>query len=235
LAVLKLKAAPRTIVGKKVRFLRRQEITPTHLYGHDVESLALQCDTKELQQIIAQAGRTRLISVEIEKDKKPRSVFIREVQRDAITGQLLHVDFYEVKKEEKITVDVPLAFVGEALALKGKGRILIHGITSLTIECLPELVPPQIEVDLSPLVDTEAMLLVKHIKLSPEIIVRNDPEQLVAKVSEVVVKEEVVAAPEVAVAAEAKVEAEAKAEAPAEEKKPGKAAEKPSEKTPPKP
>ena len=109
----RLKATHRTVLGKKTRFLRRQGMTPAHLYGHNVQSLALQCDTENLRDIIAHAGRTRLIDLEIDGDK-PKSVFVREIQRDAISRELLHVDFYQVKRTEKISVAVPIVLVGES-------------------------------------------------------------------------------------------------------------------------
>jgi len=224
-AVLKLKCTPRTVTGKKTRFLRRGGVTPTHLFGHGLESLALQCDTAELQRIISQAGMTRPITITIDNDKGPRSVFVREVQKAVLSRELLHVDFYEVKKGEKITVDVPLVFVGEALAMKGKGRILTTVMNTLPIECTPELIPPQIEVDISPLDDLDKAILVKDIKLNPEIAVKADPEQLVVKVSEFIIKEEEVA-PVVEVAAEAVPAEGAEGEAPAE----AKGAEAPGEK-----
>ena len=211
---LKLQAAPREVVGKKTSVLRRQGITPTHLFGHNLKSLTLQCDTNQLQSLIAQAGKTRLISLKIDTEKQARSVFVREVQRDAITRQLFHVDFYQVKKSEKIAVDVPIVFIGEAPALKGKGRMLAHGINSLSIACLPDNVPPQIEVNLSPLEEVEQAIHVRDIVLDPEITVNADPEQLVIKVSEALVKiEEEVPVEAEEIAAEAEVAEEAKAEA----------------------
>ena len=216
---LRLKATQRDVLGKKSRFLRRQGITPTHLYGNNIKSLALQCDAAELQHLLALAGRTRLISLEVD-GKQARSVFVREIQRDEVSRQLLHVDFYQVRKGEKITVDVPIVFVGEAPAMKEKGRMIAHGITSLSIECLPDSVPPQIEIDLSPLEDLEQAIHVKDIVLGADITVNDDPEQLVVKVSEAVVKEvveEVVAEEEEEVEAEAEAEVKAEAGAPAEE------------------
>ncbi len=203
---LTLPATNRSILGKKTRFLRRQGITPTHLFGHGLRSLALQCDTTNLQRIIAQAGATRPISLEIEGDKQPKMVFIREIQRNAITEQLLHVDFYQVKKTEKIKVDVPIVLVGEAPAMKEKGRSLTHGVTSLSIECLPAEVPPQIEVDLSQLEEVEQSIYVRDITLSPDITVTTDPDQLVVKVAQARVEVEEVVAEEVV--AEEKAEEE---------------------------
>jgi large subunit ribosomal protein L25 len=214
---LTLKAAKREVLGKKTRFLRRQGITPTHLFGHNVKSMALQCDTAKLQRIISQAGMTKPVSLKIEDGKQSRSVFIREIQRDEVSRVLLHVDFYQVRKGEKMRVDVPIILVGEAPALKGKGRMLVHGITSLPIECLPDNLPSQIEVDISPLEEVEQAIHVGDIVLAPDVMVHADPEQLVVKVSEAVVKAEEVE--EVAEEEEEEeVAAAAEAEEPAEEK-----------------
>ena len=224
---LTLQVAKRNVLGKKNRFLRHQGITPAHLFGHDIESQALQCDTRQLKQIIAHAGMTRLISLRIDGEKQPKSVFVREVQRDVFGKQLLHVDFYQVKKGEKITVDIPIVLLGEAPAMRGKGRMLTHGITSLSVECLPENVPPRIEVDISQLKELEQVIQVKDIALGPDITVHADPEQLVVKVTEVVVKEEVV---EAVAVAEAAAEVAAEAGAPAGEAAAKPTAESPSEK-----
>lgn len=214
---LTLQASKREILGKKARFLRRQGITPAHLFGHALESLALQCDTPKLQRLIARAGMTRLITLGIEGDKQPRSVFIREIQREPCSGELIHVDFYQVRKTEKIRVDVPIILVGEAPAMKEKGRTLTYSLTSLSVECLPDKLPPQIEVDLSPLVEVEQAIFVRDITLDPEVTVMNEADQMVVKVSEVRMEkvEEVVAE---AVVAEEAVAEEGEAGAPAEEK-----------------
>jgi large subunit ribosomal protein L25 len=210
---LTLKASKRSTLGKKTRFLRRQGITPAHLFGHGVKSISLQCNTTDLQRMIAQAGTARLVSLEIEGDKQPRSVLIREIQREVIGGALLHVDLFQIRKTERLKAEVPIILVGEAPALKFKERTLMHGITSLDIECLPDKLPPQIEVDISSLEEPEQAILVKDLILDPDIHVATDPDQPVVKVSEArvaMVEEEV--AGEEAVAAE-----EGKAEAPAEE------------------
>ncbi|TET26169.1 MAG: 50S ribosomal protein L25 [Dehalococcoidia bacterium] len=209
---LTLSAAKRSILGKKTRFLRRQGITPTHLFGHNISSSALQCETDKLKRIIAQAGRTRLISLEVEDDKQPRTVFIREIQRDAVSDQLLHVDFYQVKKTEKIKVDIPIVLVGEAPAMKEKDRILTHGVTSLSIECLPDKLPPQIEVDLSPLEEIGQAIYIRDLAISPDITVTTDSNQLVVKIAEARV-EEVVEEEVAAEAAPEEAEGEAAPEA----------------------
>jgi large subunit ribosomal protein L25 len=99
--------------------------------------------------------------------------------------------------------------------MKGKGRMLSHGISELSIACLPDKVPPQIEVDISVLEELDQSLHVKDVVLDPDITVHDDPEQLLVKVTEITVKEEVVeeaAAEEEGEAAEGEAGAEAKAE-----------------------
>lgn len=205
---LTLKVTNRDVLGKKTRFLRRQGISPVHLFGHSVKSLALQCDTAQLNHIIAQAGTTKLINLEIDEEKHPRSVFIREIQRNAGNRDLLHVDFYQIRKKERIKVEVPIVLVGEAPALKSKGSSLMQTLDTLSIESLPDKLPPQIEVDLSSLEEVGQTVHVRDILLSPDITLNTDPDQLVVKVSEarVEVVEEVVE--EVEAEAEVKAEAE---------------------------
>jgi large subunit ribosomal protein L25 len=213
---LALTAAKREVFGKKNRFLRRRGITPAHLFGHSLESLSLQCDTAELKKIVAHAGTTRLVSLNIDGEKGPKSIFVREIQRDALGKNLLHVDFYQVRKGEKMTTDVPIVLVGEAPVMKAKGRLLSRGITELSIECLPEKVPPQIEVDIGNLLELEQAIHVKDIVLDPDITVNDDPEQMVVKVTEVVIKieeEKPVVAEEVVAEGEEEVEAAEKPEA----------------------
>jgi len=180
---IELQTTNRETLGKKVRFLRRQGITPVHLFSRDVESVALQCDTAQLQHALAQAGKTRLISLSLDKAKKPRNVVVREVQKDPLTGELLHVDFYQVRMAEKIRVEVPIVLVGEAPALKLKENILAHDLNSLTIESLPDEIPPSVELDISSLVDTGQTIRVKDIVLGDGVTVLNDPEHIAVKIS----------------------------------------------------
>ena len=214
---LKLQANKRSVLGKKTRFLRRQGITPTHLFGHSLESIPLQCDTANLQRVVSRAGKTRLISLKIEEDKKPRNVFIREIQRNVFTGTLLHVDFYQIRMEEKIKADIPIILVGEAPAMKEKGRILIHTLDNLSIECLPDKLPPQLEIDLSLLEDLDQAIHVRDIAFGPDITLITDPDQMVVKVSEVHVEKVEEVEEGVVEEVEEEVAAEDKAEVPVEE------------------
>ena len=198
---IELLANTREVLGKKVRFLRREGNTPVHLFGHSIASEALQCDTARLQRVLAQAGKTRLIGLKLDKAKNPRNVVVREVQKEPLTRELLHVDFYQVSMAEKMRVDVPIVPVGKAPALKLKENFVIQELTSLAIECLPDEIPNSIELDMSSLTEAEQTIFVKDITLDEGLTVLNNPEQLVVKISarhavEEVVEEEKVEAPE---------------------------------------
>lgn len=210
---IELVCKTREVLGKKVAALRRQGITPVHLFGHGLDSQTLECDSTELRKVLAESGSTRLIDLKIDKAKQSKKVLAREVQRNPIRGELLHVGFYQVRMEEKVRLEIPIVLVGEAPALKQKGNVLAHELTSLNIECLPDAIPNKIEVDLSPLTEEGQAIHVRDIKVAAGITIIDHPEQLVARVSVPRVKEEV------------KAEALAEAAAPAEAAEGVKAAE----------
>jgi len=210
---IELKVANREILGKKVKHLRRQGITPVHVFGHGIQSLALQCDTKELERVLSQAGQTKLINLKLAKEKKRRTVVVREFDRDWRRGELVHVDFYQVKMEEKIRLEVPVVLVGESPALESKANMLDHELGTLTVECLPARIPSRIEVDVSSLAELDQTIRVKDVSLDKDIAVLNNPDLVVVKISlRPVEKVEEKVAEEV-VEAEAKAEAEVAEEA----------------------
>ena len=204
---IELKATNREILGKKVKHLRRRGITPVHVFGHGIESLALQCDTSELDRVLGQAGQTRLITLKLAKEKKPRTVVVREYDRDWRRGELVHVDFYQVRMEEKIRLEIPVVLVGEAPALKAKTNMLEHELGTLTIECLPAKIPNSVEIDISALTELDQAIRVKDVTLDKDVTILNNPDLVVAKISPRPVEKIEEKVVEEAVAAEAEAEA----------------------------
>jgi large subunit ribosomal protein L25 len=88
-----------------------------------------------------------------------------------------------VKSKEKIMVEVPLVLLGEAPALETTGNTLMQELDTLTVECLPAKIPAEIELDISSLTEPEQAIRVKDIELGQGIIVLNDPESAVVKIS----------------------------------------------------
>ncbi|MBI3931380.1 MAG: 50S ribosomal protein L25 [Chloroflexi bacterium] len=195
---IELKTANREILGKKVRFLRRQGITPLHLFGHGIESVALQSETANLRRVLAEAGKTRIVSLKLNNEKIPRNVMVREVQIEPLTGGLLHVDFYQVRMAEKVKVEIPVILLGEAPVLKLKENMLVQELSILTVECLPAKIPASVAVNLSSLTEPEQVVRVKDLELDKEVTALRDPEVVVVRISsrpvEVVEKEREAAA-----------------------------------------
>ena len=180
---VELRASGRKLLGKKVRFLRRQGITPVHLFGHDTEPLALQCDTTQLEHVLTHSGKTRLIGLKLDRAKKLRSVVVREVQKHPLSGEIIHVDFYQVSMTEKIKVDVPITLIGEAPALRLKGTMLVRELSRLNVECLPDSIPANVQVDISSLAEEDQSIHVKDISLDEGITVLDDPEHVIVRVA----------------------------------------------------
>jgi large subunit ribosomal protein L25 len=209
MADLALNARPRTVLGKKVKALRRQGVTPANIYGHNVESVAIEADTHDLTAIIRRAGRTALVQLTVTGERAPRSVLIRQYTRRATTDDLLHVDFFQVSMREKLTVDIPLTLSGNAPAVEQYDAIVVQALESVSVQCLPTDIPSHIDVDISSLVDTASTIFIRDLRAPAGVEIMTDGDVPVVSVS----AKTAVAEEEAAEAAEAEEAAEAAAEA----------------------
>lgn len=194
-----LKATTRDILGKKVKQLRARGITPVHLYGHGIPSQALQVETAALERLLARASTSHLIDLTVD-GSGPVKVLVREVQRNPLNDRLLHVDFFQVRMEEEIEVEVPVNLVGEPAA---KWLIVEQVLHQLSIRCLPGNIPPGVEVDISHLAEPGQAITVADLNLGPGISVLHDTEEVVVRVEAPTAAEEEVPAAEEAAAEEA--------------------------------
>lgn len=181
--------------------MRRQGITPIHLYGKGTPSLNLQVDSALLRRLVLQAGGNTPVSVSVKGTSDDHFAFIREVQRHPVTGDILHVDFYQVPTAEVMRADVPIYLTGEAPAVRLNSGVLSQALHSIKVECLPLDVPPRVEVDVSGLEDFQKAIYISSINLGDSVTILNEPNELIVRVSppRVVVEEE---APTVAEAVE---------------------------------
>ncbi len=182
MAQVELIAEPRSVTGKKVRFLRRKGIIPANIFGHNVSSRAIQVDARVLQKAMSSAGTNTLISIKVATEAEPRMVLARRAQRDATSDAVLHVDFYQVAMTEKIRLSVPLVFESEAPGVVEQGGVLFHNIDAVEIACLPKDLIQRITVDVSELKAIGDAVHVRDLKASPGVEVLTEPEELVAKV-----------------------------------------------------
>ncbi|MBI4100492.1 50S ribosomal protein L25 [Candidatus Microgenomates bacterium] len=209
----KLTVEKRTILGKKVKKLRREGILPANIYGKDIKSLAVQLKDKEFETVFKEAGETGLVDVAVNGEVKP--VLIHNVQVEPLSNQYLHADFYQVNLKEKIKAMVPVVAVGEAKAVIDKVGIILQPLSEIEVEALPEDLPEKIEVNVEKLANLDEQIAVGDLKAPEGVEILTDPSQVVVKIAALVSKEaEELAAQEAAAAEAAKVASDAtKAEA----------------------
>ncbi len=182
MADLQLKVDPRTVTGKKVKALRREGILPAHLYGRDTESLSLQTETQTIVSLLRTASRNAIIDLQINGEGEARPVVLRSVQRNPVTDELVHVDFFQISLTELLRAEVPLVIVGQAPAVTVQGGVLLQTLDRLEVEALPTEIPEQIEVDVTGLEVLDAAIFVRDLTVPPNVEVLADQAQLVAKV-----------------------------------------------------
>src|SRR6266542_2601828 len=177
-----LNVAPRRVLGKKVKILRRGGLSPANIYGHNVESQAIQVGTDELKHVLKSAGRNEIVYLHLD-GHDPRPTFVRDIQQHPVTDAIQHVDFLQISLREKVRADVPIHLVGLSPAVDTYGGILMHGLDHVTVEALPTEVPSFLEIDVSPLTEINQALHVSDLDLPDGITLLTDVEQVVAKVA----------------------------------------------------
>lgn len=178
---LSLNASMRTALGKQASVIRRQDMLPAVLYGHGLESLPLQVDRKDFLKIFKKAGESTIITLDV--DGKQHPVLIQGVQEHFLHNQPIHVDFYAIRMDEKLTARIPIRFLGESPAVKNLGGILFKNLSEVEVECLPADLPPYVEVDISGLNSFEDMIRIADLKVSDKVKILVSQDSLVVNVN----------------------------------------------------
>ena len=213
-----LSVESRAVLGKKVAVLRRGGILPANVYGHGVASVSVQVSAADLGRTLREVAANEVIDLRVGGEAEIRPVVIHHIQRQPLTGGILHADFYQVSLREKMRADIPLVLVGQSEAVMTYSGVLLTGIEAVHIEGLPLDIPGHIEVDISSLAELDSALHVRDLNVPATLTVLSEPDVVVARVaSPRVVEEEEVVAPTEAEAAVAAGEAPAADESAEEE------------------
>jgi len=190
------------------RETRREGFIPAILYGPGYEPLPIKVERKSAEKIINQLRAHNVMGdLKISDGKEEKiKVILKDIQFDEITGEILHLDFYRVRMDKPVVMEVPINLVGESPGVE-KGGILEHELREIEIEVLPANIPEKIDVDISNL-DIGDSLLVKDIEVGEGIKILEDEEKVVVSIL----------APEVAEEEEKEEEVEAEPEVISEEK-----------------
>ncbi|MEA3374853.1 MAG: 50S ribosomal protein L25 [Chloroflexota bacterium] len=178
---VELEAKRRSVLGSKVKRLRREGWVPGVIYGHGFEPVPLKFDKYDLRAVLSQVGGSQLINVKVDDADEVEFALLRDVQRDVITGDLLHVDFYRVMMTETITTEIPLLTTGESPIAERKEGILLHGVSEIEVECLPGDLVDAIEVDLSELTEIGQAISVGDLAVPSGVNVLTDPDEMIAR------------------------------------------------------
>jgi len=189
-----LNAENRQTTGKKVELLRRSGKLPAIIYGKEIETQPITLNARETTNILNKITGSTIITINLEGEE--HATLVREIQRDFIKNEIIHLDFQAISLKEKLRTHVPISLVGAAPVLKEFNAIIVSGINEVEVECLPQDLPEHIEVDVSHLEEIGAAIYLKDITPPENVEFISDPEELVAVISavkeEAVVEEEVV-------------------------------------------
>ena len=180
---LELTLDAREAQGKANKRLRRAGIVPGVVYGKGDGSTNVQVDAKTFEALYRAAGRTSVVKFRLPGASRATSGFIKSVQRNPLSGQAIHVDYYLVNLNVEMDVEVPIVFVGEAPAVEETGGTLLHNLSSVHVKALPNDIPHEITVDVSVLRSLDVAVHVKDLSLNRDLVtVLTDGETLVATV-----------------------------------------------------
>ncbi|HRZ95387.1 MAG TPA: 50S ribosomal protein L25 [Candidatus Moranbacteria bacterium] len=177
-----LKAKIRDVFGKKVNKMRKSGLIPAVVYGKGIKSISLWVNAADFKKLLKKSGESTMINLEIDK-KAGCNVIIYEIQRDPVSGSIIHADFFQVRMDEKIETEVELEFIGESPAVRDLGGVLVRNIDEIGVKCFPGDLPSHIDVDISVLKTFDDRICGKDLKISDKVEIDLDPETVVALVA----------------------------------------------------
>jgi large subunit ribosomal protein L25 len=185
---IKVNTKERKEVGKEAaKRLRKEGWIPAILYGHGEETLPILVDKNTLPLF----SESSILSMKVDSNAS-RKTLVKEIQRDFITGEVLHMDFQLIHEHEKITVEIPINLEGLAVGVKDEGGTLEHFLRSVQVRCLPSEIPPEFRLDVSQLKIGDVIHVKELLSEYPNVSIEEDPDQTVLTITPPKVEAEVV-------------------------------------------
>ena len=180
---VELAISPRSVTGKATKQLRRAGLIPANIFGRGEASQAVQLEALAFEGLRRDHHATGMISLKLDGAKKAQTALIRHVQRDPISGKVVHIDFLRVSVRDRIAAKVQLHFEGTAPGVKIEGGTLLHLLDALEIECAAGDIVESLEVDISSLEQIDDILHAKDVKLPANFTLVTDPEEPIVKIA----------------------------------------------------
>ncbi len=202
-----LKAEKRELVGKKVENLRDKNFIPAVVYGSGINNTNLSLNYSEFDKVFKRAGESTLIDLVIDNQTAVK-VIVQDIAYNPLNNLYQHIDFYQVRMDKKLKTNLAINFFGESPAVKEFGAVLVKNIDEIEIECLPQDLQHQVDVNLEALKQIGDKIIVSDLNLPKGIEVLSDPNTVVALVEALHVEEIIETSKEAEAKAIESVEAE---------------------------
>jgi large subunit ribosomal protein L25 len=157
-------------------YLRKTGFIPAVVYGPKQEPVSIKINTLAFLKAYKQAGESTVVELSVEGENY--EVLIKDITKEAIRGDVLHADFYAIEKGKKVSVHVPLEFIGEAPAEK-LGGIVVKVLQEVEVEAMPKDLPHEIEVSIESLVDMDSQIRAGDIKMPNGVTLLTDAEEAI--------------------------------------------------------
>ncbi len=179
---IELEIAPREVLGKATKKLRREGIIPANITGHNEPPQAVQIDAVLFDKLRRAHHSTSLLTLKM-PDATTQTALIRHVEHAPKSGKIIHVDFSRVSLTERITAKVPLNFVGESIAVKNEGGVLLHLVEAIEVEYQASNIVDSVDVDISTITEIDGAIHAGEVKLPQGFTLITDPAEPIAKVA----------------------------------------------------
>lgn len=149
----KLKAEVREDTGQSInRKLREDEKVPAVVYGQGVENKNLSVERGEIVPLLRDGAlNNRLLELEIDEEDDERSVLIKDIDQDPVDDNLIHVDFHQVRSDDRVQIEVPIELVGESPGVELDNGIIDQPMRTVSVDCKVKDIPEKLEVDIGEL------------------------------------------------------------------------------------
>ncbi len=167
-----------------------EESIPGILYGPGIKNVPLEVNLKEFIKTYEEAGESTLVSLESSQGSDKYLVLINDIQKEPLSGEIIHVDFYQPNLEKKVEVSIPLTFIGNPPAVKELGGTLVKNFLELDVKALPQKLPHEIEVNVEKLSTFDDVITIADLNVAEEVEIMKEPDEIVALVTPIDVEEE---------------------------------------------
>ncbi len=168
---------------------RDKDSIPGILYGPGIkENVVLEVDLKEFGKTYQEAGESSLI--DLIRGEEKYLVLINNTQKDPVTGEIIHIDFYQPDLSREVEVAVPLIFIGEAPAVKELGGTLVRNFMEVEVSALPQKLPVDIEVNVDKLLTFDDAVTIADLVVPEGVEILKEPDEIIALVTPIVEEKE---------------------------------------------